>query len=68
MDEKASEVILLETMEKTVHAKAKPVEIGGGPQDGSHGNAEPQRILASQHEQHRLQSAERPLAEGTRGS
>ncbi len=59
---------LLETMEMTTHAKAKPFEIGGGPQEGSHGNAESQGLMAHQHEQHRLQSADRPLAEGTRSS
>ena len=55
-------------MEKTAHAKAKPFEIGGGPQEGSHGDAESQGTMAHQHEQHRLQSADRPLAEGTRSS
>jgi hypothetical protein len=41
MDEKASEVVLLKTMEKTAHAKAKPVETKGGLKYGSHADAEP---------------------------
>ena len=55
-------------LRQTAHAKAKPFEIGGGPQEGSHGNAESQGTMAHQHEQHCLQSAERPLAEGARSS
>ena len=62
MDEKASEVILLEAMEKTAHAKAEPVKVGGEPQEGSHGNPEPQRILAHESQQDCASVLEQPLA------
>ena len=55
-------------METTRPAKAKPVKVGGEPQEGPHGNPEPKGILAYESQQDRASVPQQPMAEGTRGS
>ena len=46
----AGEVVLLEAVEAAAHAPPSPVGIGSRSQDNTHGDAEPQRLLADESE------------------
>ena len=50
MGQAAGEVVLLEAMEAATHASPPLVSIGSRSQDGAHGDAEPQRLLADESE------------------
>jgi hypothetical protein len=41
---------VLETMEAATHAPPESARVGGQPQQGAHGDTEPQRLLADESE------------------
>jgi hypothetical protein len=50
MGQAAGEVVLLETMEAATHAPPEFARVGGQPQQGALGDAQPQRLLADESE------------------
>ena len=50
LDQATGEVVLLEAMEAATHASPSLVGIGSRSQNGAHGDAEPQRLLADEPE------------------